>query len=125
MVAKLLIQSWPARAYFGEKDYQQLQIVTRMARDLDLPFEIVGCPTVREADGLALSSRNFNLDADARRRAPALYRELVRAAESLATGSDWKTVSERARVALADAGFEKIDYFDLRDAESLLDQLVK
>jgi pantoate--beta-alanine ligase len=119
VVAKLLIQSWPARAYFGEKDYQQLQIVTRMARDLDLPCEIVGCPTVREADGLALSSRNFNLDADARRRAPALYRELVRAAESLATGSDWKTVSERARVALADAGFEKIDYFDLRDAESL------
>jgi pantoate--beta-alanine ligase len=119
VVAKLLIQCWPDAAYFGEKDYQQLRIVTRLAKDLDLPCEIVGCPTIRESDGLALSSRNFNLTAGDRVRAPALYRELTQAAEALKAGEDWESVSEKALAALREAGFEKIDYFDLRNAEDL------
>lgn len=119
VVAKLLIQCWPHAAYFGEKDYQQLRIVTRMAKDLDLPCEIIGCATVREDDGLALSSRNFNLTADDRMRAPSLYRTLNQAAEALKAGEDWKSVAEGARSKLLEVGFEKIDYFDLCNAEDL------
>ncbi len=77
VVAKLFAQAGPCRAYFGEKDYQQLCVVRRMVADLDLPVEVVGCPTVREADGLAMSSRNAYLGADERAVAPLLYRALT------------------------------------------------
>ncbi len=77
VVGKLLIQCMPDFAMFGEKDYQQLKVVTRLARDLDLPTKIIGVPTVREPDGLALSSRNAYLSEDERAAAPALHRVLV------------------------------------------------
>lgn len=120
VVAKLLIMAAPDRAYFGEKDYQQLLIVTRMARDLNLPVAIVGVVTVREPDGLALSSRNLLLSAENRERAPRLNQTLRDLAERLA---DDRTPAgpllDKAREDLLAAGFEAIDYLDLRDAETL------
>ena len=120
VVAKLFTQTTPDVAYFGEKDYQQLLVVRRMAKDLDLPVAVVGVPTVREADGLALSSRNVLLTRDARARATALHRVLHALAERLADG---QTAAAPAlawgRAELAAAGFEPIDYLDLRDAETL------
>jgi len=120
VVAKLLLQALPDRAYFGEKDYQQLLVVRRMARDLDIPAEIVGVPTVREADGLALSSRNALLDRDQRRRAPALYRVLGGLATCLA--GDRAPAAQalaQGRAEILAAGFDTIDYLDLRDGATL------
>lgn len=120
VVAKLLIQSLPDRAYFGEKDYQQLMVVSRMARDLDIPAEIVGVETVREADGLALSSRNQLLTPQNRARAVALSRVLQQLAERLEDGT---TPAGPAlawgREELARTGIEKVDYLDLRTADTL------
>lgn len=81
VVAKLFNLAGPCRAYFGEKDWQQLQVVRRLVADLSFPVEVVGCPTVREADGLACSSRNARLSAEARRAAPVLYRALLAGVE--------------------------------------------
>jgi pantoate--beta-alanine ligase len=120
IVAKLLIQAMPDAAYFGEKDYQQLLVVRRMARDLDLPVEIVGVPTVRAPDGLALSSRNAYLTPAERAVAPALYRTLAETAERLADGT--MLIADeiaRALIALGRAGFHKIDYVAVCDAETL------
>jgi len=119
VVAKLLCQALPARAYFGEKDYQQLLVVARMVRDLNIPTQIVPVPTVRAADGLALSSRNFNLSPAERARAPALYATLSAMAARLTNGADANKVLEDGRSALATAGFEPIDYLDLRDGTTL------
>ncbi len=119
VVAKLLIQSMPDRAYFGEKDYQQLMVIRRLARDLDLPVHVEGVATVREADGLALSSRNAYLTAAERRIAPALARVLRALAAALA--SEPETVAheiERGRAALTAAGFG-VEYLEIRDAETL------
>jgi len=115
VVAKLLNQARPDIAYFGEKDFQQLQIIRRMAADLDLEVTIAGVPTVREPDGLALSSRNRLLTTEQRRAAPALHRALQSAAGELA-GSDQMAdpVIETARAAILNAGFRAIDYLDLR-----------
>ena len=88
VVAKLFLQTMPDIAVFGEKDYQQLKVVSRMARDLDLPLKVVGAPTVREADGLAMSSRNVYLSPDERAAAPVLYRVLRLCAEKIAQGTD-------------------------------------
>jgi pantoate--beta-alanine ligase len=123
VVAKLLNQVRPDVAYFGEKDFQQLQIIRRMATDLDLGVEIAGVPTVREPDGLALSSRNFLLTPDQREIAPALHRALAAAAADLAGGvSAADPVIETARAAILNAGFRAIDYLDLR-AEADLREL--
>jgi len=119
IVAKLLIQALPDVALFGEKDYQQLQVIKRMARDLDIPVEIEGVPTVREADGLALSSRNAYLTADERRAAPTLYRCLSTIAEKVSAGADPETEEKKAINELLDAGFSKVDYLTVRDAQSL------
>ena len=119
VVSKLLLQSLPHVAYFGAKDYQQLMVVRRMARDLDIPVRIAAVPTVREADGLALSSRNENLSADQRACAPALYRVLTALAGRLAEGEEARPVLAHGRHLLQEAGFEGIDYLDLRDGETL------
>jgi len=119
VVAKLLLQCLPDAALFGEKDYQQLQVIKRMTRDLDIPVEIVGCPTVREADGLAMSSRNAYLSADERRiaaRLNAIMHDAIKAAHAgTAIG---EAEAEAARHVLA-AGFTSVDYVAIRDAETL------
>ncbi len=115
VVAKLLNQVRPDIAYFGEKDFQQLQIIRRMAADLDLDVTIAGVPTVREPDGLALSSRNLLLTPDQRRAAPALHRALEAAAAELAGGAAAAGPAiESARAAILAAGFAGIDYLELR-----------
>jgi len=120
VVTKLLLQVLPDHAYFGEKDYQQLQVVTRMVRDLDLPTGIVGVPTVREADGLALSSRNIYLTA-AERQAASLLPQVLRETAAAARAGDvpFAHLLETARGRLAQAGFGPIDYVAICDAETL------
>ena len=118
VVAKLLIQALPDVALFGEKDYQQLQVVKRLARDLDLPVQIVGVPTVREPDGLALSSRNVYLSPAERAAAASLHRALNAAAEKIARGGKVETAVEEARAAVCAAGFH-LDYLEARHAETL------
>ncbi|SDH90532.1 pantoate--beta-alanine ligase [Alloyangia pacifica] len=117
--AKLFLQTLADRAYFGEKDYQQLQVVTRMARDLDLLTEVIGCPTVREPDGLALSSRNVLLPPETRAAAPALNRVMRQLAERLAEGESLGPVRFQAEAALREAGFSEVEYIELRSADGL------
>lgn len=119
VVTKLLIQSWPKRAYFGEKDYQQLLVIRRLVRDIDLPIRIEGVQTVREADGLALSSRNAYLTPAERSIAPLLAQRLRQVAAALEREPTAITrATERARTDLAQVGFE-VEYLEIRDAESL------
>ncbi len=119
VVAKLLLQAAPDIAIFGEKDYQQLQVIRRMARDLDIPVEIAGAPTVREADGLALSSRNFYLSPEERAVAPVLYRTLTAVAEKVTAGAACDTVCQWAHDELLAAGFQTVDYVAVCDADTL------
>lgn len=119
VVSKLLLQALPDKAFFGEKDYQQLQVVTRMARDLDIPVEIVGVPTVREADGLAMSSRNWYLSPEERTAAPTLYKVLCDIAAKLTAGEGTATATIAGRSELEAAGFGPIDYIEVCDAHSL------
>ena len=119
VVAKLLIAVVPDVALFGEKDFQQLAVIRRMVADLGLPVRIAGIPTVRDADGLALSSRNAYLSADERARAVALPRALARAAEAIRAGSAVEQLLAKGRAELLGAGFGRVDYFALVDAESL------
>jgi pantoate--beta-alanine ligase len=118
VVAKLFTQCRPDYAMFGEKDYQQLKTVTRMARDLDLRVEVVGVPTVREQDGLALSSRNTYLDAKERAVAPSLYRVLNACAARIAAGEPMAKVVSEGAIELEEAGFA-LDYLEARRAETL------
>ena len=118
VVAKLFTQCRPDFAMFGEKDYQQLKTVTRMSRDLDLRVEVVGVPTVREKDGLALSSRNTYLDAKERAVAPSLYRVLSASAARIAAGEPIAKVVSEGAIALEEAGFA-LDYLEARHAETL------
>jgi len=119
VVAKLLLSVMPDMALFGEKDFQQLAVIRRMAADLNIPVEIVGVPTVRDADGLALSSRNALLSADERQRAVALPTALKTAQEAIRDGSDIAGVLQEAKQSLVDAGFLRIDYVALVDAATL------
>lgn len=119
VVAKLLIALSPDLVLFGEKDWQQVAVVRRLVEDLGLPHEIVAVPTVREADGLALSSRNAYLSADERARAVALPTALRRAAAELAGGGQEQAVLAAARQALVEAGFGQIDYLALVDEDTL------
>ena len=120
VVAKLFGITLADRAYFGEKDWQQLQIVRRMAADLNLPTEVVACPTIREPDGLARSSRNTRLSSEARAVASALPREMSGAARAMQTGMPVPQALAAATAGLLAAGFERVDYMDLCDAETLL-----
>jgi pantoate--beta-alanine ligase len=119
VVSKLLLQSQVDVALFGEKDFQQLQVIRRVARDLDIPVAIEGVPTVRDSDGLALSSRNVYLTAEQRALAPTLYRTLQEMARRLEAGEAVAAVSADGLAALRRAGFTEIDYLDIADAETL------
>ena len=119
VVTKLLVQALPERAYFGEKDFQQLQVIRRLALDLDLPVAIRGGPTIRDADGLALSSRNRYLTADERAKAAALPRLLRETARRLADGRAAEPELAAVRLRLVEAGFAKIDYVTLADEAEL------
>ena len=116
---KLFTQVAPDIAVFGQKDYQQLCVVTQMVRDLHLPLEIVGAPTVREADGLAMSSRNAYLDAAQRHIAPALHRAISKVASVVAQGADPEAAAADARSDLVAEGFARVDYVAVRDASTL------
>ena len=119
VVAKLLLSVRPDVALFGEKDFQQLAVIRRMAADLNIAVEIVRVPTVREGDGLALSSRNAYLSPDERQRAVALPNALKAAREAILAGSPVGTALREAKQSLVDAGFLRIDYFAVVDAATL------
>ncbi|MFQ5953987.1 MAG: pantoate--beta-alanine ligase [Kiloniellales bacterium] len=119
VVTKLLIQSLPDVALFGEKDYQQLQVVRRLVTDLDIPVRIEAGPTVRESDGLALSSRNAYLSRQQRSIAPALYRTLLAVAKAVSGGAPVVAALEDGRRTMGQAGFDRVEYLELRDAETL------
>jgi len=119
VVAKLFLQTGADLAFFGEKDFQQLHVVRRMARDLDIPITIVGCPTVREADGLALSSRNVRLSEAERVAAPTLAASLFATAKSLAGGMKVELAVAAARAEILASGFREVEYLELRSAEDL------
>ena len=119
VVAKLFLMTGADRAYFGEKDYQQLLVVRRMARDLDLPLVVVGCPTLRDPDGLALSSRNQRLPLAARSVAPALHRALQDCAGAIRSGAPVDQACAAGRQQVLAAGFRAVDYLELRGAADL------
>jgi pantoate--beta-alanine ligase len=119
VVAKLLLAGLPDQAFFGEKDYQQLLVVRQLVRDLDIPTEIVGCPTVREPDGLALSSRNAYLSPEERAIAPELHATLAEAAAKLRRTGSPGVVLDSARRRIERAGFV-LDYLALRLADTLV-----
>jgi len=120
VVTKLFNIVQPDRAYFGQKDAQQLAVIRRMTRDLNFPIEIVGCPTVREPDGLAMSSRNLLLSSDERRRAPALYRALCAARDRILRGErDSQVILAEMHGILATINPTRVDYVSIVDADSL------
>lgn len=118
VVTKLLLQCAPDLAIFGEKDYQQLLVIKRLVQDLNIPVEILGGPIVREADGLALSSRNAYLSTAQRQVAPVLYQTLSEVAADLASGAGADKAAEAGRFRLQAAGF-RVDYVAVRDPETL------
>src|SRR5580692_6774437 len=118
VVAKLFLQCRPDIAIFGEKDYQQLKVITALTRDLDLPIEILGAPIVREGDGLAMSSRNAYLSAGERAVAPTLHRVLADCADEIAHGAEPAEAIARGRATIEQAGFV-LDYLEARNADTL------
>ena len=119
VVTKLFGMTQADRAYFGQKDWQQLQVVQRLVADLNLAVTVVGCETVRDPDGLAMSSRNVRLTAEGRRKAPALYAAMLAAARDFRAGVPVADALARASESVMAEGFESVEYIDLRDAETL------
>ena len=119
VVAKLFTQTAADKAFFGEKDYQQLLVVKRMAADLDIPIEVVGCPTIREPNGLAMSSRNLRLSEVGFETAAMLHVELQKIAAGLRDGEPLAVLRDRAVVRLQEAGFAEVEYIDLRGINNL------
>ncbi|KIC38640.1 pantoate--beta-alanine ligase [Ruegeria sp. ANG-R] len=119
VVAKLFLQTQADRAYFGEKDYQQLMIVRRMARDLDIPIEVIGCPTVREPSGLAMSSRNQRLSQAGLAIAAKKHRIMRTLVQALENGEEFDVLRPQAQADLLAAGFSEVEYLQLRCAETL------
>jgi len=119
VVAKLFNIFLPDIAYFGEKDWQQCRVIAEMVEDLDFPTWLRFCPTVREADGLAMSSRNARLSKVARSKAPALYRSLLRVAKAVAAGEEMDRACQSAAEALLRKGFGGVDYVAVVDEETL------
>jgi pantoate--beta-alanine ligase len=119
VVTKLLLQCLPDAALFGEKDYQQLLVIKKLARDLDIPVEIIGCPTVREHDGLAMSSRNAYLNEDERRIAGRLNHVMHDAIKAVRHGAAIADAEAEAARHLTAAGFTVVDYVAIRDASTL------
>jgi len=119
VVSKIFLQTGADQAFFGEKDFQQLQVVRRLVRDLDIPITVTACPTVREASGLAMSSRNLRLSEQGLANAAKLYPILQDIAVELAQDTRFAPLAERARLRLAEAGFGQIDYLDLRAEDDL------
>jgi len=120
VVTKFLLQAAPDVAAFGEKDYQQLQVIKRLVQDLDIPVEIKGVPIVREEDGLALSSRNGYLSTEQRGIAPALYKVLQSTSTAIAQGTPVSDALAAGEQDLLNAGFDAVDYLELRCASSLV-----
>jgi pantoate--beta-alanine ligase len=119
VVSKLFLQTSADKAFFGEKDYQQLQIVRRMATDLDIPIEVIGCPTIREIDGLAMSSRNLLLSDRARAKAAALPDVMEDMRVALAKGALMSDIVDVAKAKIIAAGFNEVEYLELRDSDQL------
>ncbi len=119
VVTKLLLQALPDVAVFGEKDYQQLAVIRRFVRDLDIPVAVLGAPTLREADGLAMSSRNAYMTAEQRAVAPTLQRVLQLVADGLRAGGAASVLCAQATASLLAAGFGPVDYVEIRDADTL------
>ncbi|MEC7387641.1 MAG: pantoate--beta-alanine ligase [Pseudomonadota bacterium] len=119
VVTKLLIQALPDLAIFGEKDYQQLLVIKRLTRDLDIPVEIIGAPTIRGADGLAVSSRNVFLSQTNRETASKVFEILKKTATAIALRNDVLAACKEARKELILAGLSEIDYFEARHSETL------
>ncbi len=126
VVSKLFLQTSADFAFFGEKDYQQLQVVRRLAADLNIPIEVIGCPTIREEDGLAMSSRNLLLSDRSRIKAPVLAEVMQDLRTKLRGGASMTDIEEDAKARLLAAGFNEVDYLELRDGGdlSLLGQTV-
>jgi pantoate--beta-alanine ligase len=119
VVTKLLLMALPDRAYFGEKDFQQLQVIRRLARDLNIPTQIVGVPTIRESDGLAMSSRNAYLSPAQRKIASALPQVMQETVAELRNGLVAAPALAAAKARLHKAGFDRVDYLELCDEQSL------
>ena len=120
VVAKLFGMTMADRGYFGQKDWQQLQVVQKLVRDLNMPVVIVGCETIRDADGLAMSSRNARLDEASRAKAPVLFAAITAAAADIRAGGSDRMAIREAAEAMRAVGFERVEYIELRDAATLL-----
>lgn len=120
VVTKLFGMTMADRGYFGQKDWQQLQVVQRMVRDLNIPVRVVGCETVRDGDGLALSSRNVRLSDAGRAKAPVLYAAVMAAAADIRAGQSDRMAIREAAETIRAAGFDRVEYIELRDAETLM-----
>lgn len=120
VVTKLFGMTQADRGYFGQKDWQQLQVVQKLVADLNMAVTVVGCETIREADGLAMSSRNLRLTPAGRARAPILYAAITRAAADIRAGHADRMAIREAAQAMRAAGFERVEYIELRDAATLM-----
>lgn len=120
VVTKLFGMTQADRGYFGQKDWQQLQVVMKLVADLNMAVTVVGCETIREADGLAMSSRNLRLTEAGRARAPVLYAAITRAAADIRAGHADRMAIREAAQEMRAAGFERVEYIELRDAATLM-----